>query len=241
MSSNQDSLTIPAATDGNGRDAVQGPLEVIRHLRLNYFGCKYDVSLDRKVRQALFRDGVDPIIRGQIAPAAGESLGVDIAVSVVSGIAADLIIKSIKALVTKINMVTSEAASCSCTLRGITIETSICDYVVKACPGAGIVEEDIDYNRLISQMIEFQEAETANGNSINRIETPCDVASDKDGFTVMTNGVGSFSLWLVTYRCGDRWPSRLYDAANNIFLPMSGICTGMFRLPERDIFYRPTD
>lgn len=239
MGSNKDSLTTPAKTDEKGHDAAQGHLEVIQHLRLDFFGCKHDVSLDSKVRQALLRDGVDPIIRGQITPAAGESLGVDIVVSVVSGIAVDLIVKSIKALITKINMITSGTATCSCALRETIIETNTCDYIVKACPGAGIVAEDIDYNRLISQMMEFQKAEETNGNAVNRIEAPCDVASDKNGFTVTTNGVGSFSLWLVTYRCGGRWPSCLYDAANNLFLPISGTHAALPVFPERDIFYRP--
>lgn len=229
-----------AKINDESRNEVR-PYSSIRHLRLHFTGCKYDVSLDNKIRQSLLNDGIDPIIRGQLAPAAGASLAVDIAISVATGIAADLIIDCVKAIILRVRNAAGTAASCECSICKTTIETDSCDYVVSVNTAAGISFEDIDFDKLISEMMRFSATESATGNAVNRIETPCDLPADKDDFIVATNGVGSFSLWLVTYRIGRRWPSCLYDAANDKFIPLDNRRSIRQALGMRDEFDHPEE
>jgi len=229
------------AATRSDHEAPSSSSEIIRHLRLDFRGYEYNVSLDDKVKRALMSDGFNPVIRGQAAPAAGAGLVVDIAVSVVSGIAADLIIGAIKILIRKIGKAANEAGSSEFSLCRATIETDECDFIITANASAGVSARGVDYNGLISQMMVFRETEAASGNAVYSIEAPCDVSIDRESFTITANGVGSYSLWLVTYRNGDRWPSCIYDAANNAFLPTSGRISDKRILPITDMYYQKSD
>lgn len=231
---------LPRDTTSSSGGNHETPLSsCIRYLHLDFYGCRYDASLDDKVRQGLLNDGVDPVIRGQVTPAAGASLVADIILSVASDIAAGLIVKSAKAVLAKVRKATSAEAASECSLGRTTIETDACDYVVTATPAAGVFAEDIDFNSLISKMMEFRKVEAKSGNSINRIETPCELIAGEDGCTISSNGNGSFSLWLVTYRDGCRWPSCLYDAVNDAFIPLGDRQVVEHALNERNEFYHP--
>lgn len=219
----------------------QNPMNTIKYLRLDFHGCEYKIALDNQIRSSLLQDGIDPVIRGQIAPAAGADLGVDIIISLIAGIASDLIVKAIKNVMNKIRKATDETLSSGCCLNRVTIETDTCDFIIATNGNAGIYAEDVDYNELISQMKDFYEKEVAAGNLVDRIETPCDLDPSTDYLKIRTAGVGNFSLWLVTYRNGSRWPFCLYDSVNDTLIPMKNQQTVASAIDGTDKFYRPAE
>lgn len=217
----------------------QSPMNAIRHLRLDFYGYAYRATLDAQIRSDLSQDGIDPVIRGQIAPAAGASLSVDIVISFMTGIASGLTVEAIKTIMSKIGKAISKVSSSDCRLGRTTIETDACDFVITANSSAGVHAEDVDYNELVSQMKDFYEKEVAADRAVNSIEAPCDLDLDTDGLKIRTVGVGDFSLWRVTYRNGSRWPFCLYDAVNDALVPMEDRQTVTNVINGTDKFYSP--
>lgn len=213
------------------------PLGAIEHLRLDFYGNKYRTTLDNYITPDFLQDGIRPVVRGQVSPAVGVELGVSIAISLLTSIASNLVVEVIKAVMRKIRKATGETLSCDCHLGRLTIETAACDYVIIANSDAGTHAENIDYGGLVSQMRRLCERELAAGRSIYRIETPCDMDPNTDSLTIRTNGVGSYSLWLITYRDGDRWPFCLYDAINGALIPLDNRQVVAGAISGEDIFY----
>lgn len=217
----------------------QSPMNTIRHLRLDFYGCAYRTTLDAQIRSDLSQDGIDPVIRGQTAPAAGASLSVDIVISFMTSIASGFAVEAIKAVMSKVGKATNKVLSSDCHLGRTTIETDACDFVIMANSSAGVYAEDIDYNALVSQMKYFYEKEVAAGRAVDSIEAPCDLDLDTDGLKIRAVGVGNFSLWRVTYRNGSRWPFCLYDAINDALVPMEDRQTITNVINGTDKFYSP--
>ncbi len=209
----------PCLPKGDTTMESQSPMNEIRHLRLDFHGSAYRTTLDAQVRSNLLQDGIDPIIRGQFAVAAGVSLGVDVVISLVTGVTSGLIVEAIKGIMRKIRKAAKETLSSDCHLGRMTIEMDTCDFVIATNGSAGFYAENVNYNELISRMMDFYEQELAAGHAIYRIEAPCNFNLSEDRLKSGTSGVGNFSLWLVTYRYGSRWPCCIYDAINDVIIP----------------------
>lgn len=217
------------------------PICAAKHLRLYFHGNDYRDELDEQIRADFLPSGIDPIVRGQAAPAAGAGLVVDIVISLATGILTECIIGAVKKALRIIQASASKTLSAGCELGRTTIELGTCDFVITANAGAGIYADGIDYDGLVSQMRAFCQQEAVNGLKVIRIETPCVIYRlDSGRLCVQTNGVGSFSLWRVSYSDRDSWPFCLYDAANNTFLPMDDDQTILDATTSTDIFYHPS-
>lgn len=218
----------------------RNPICAVKYLRLDFHGNDYKDELDEQVRTDFLQSNIDPIVRGQTAPAAGAGLVVDIVISLATGILTECIIGAFKNALRIIQASASKTLSTGCELGRTTIELDTCDFVITANASAGIYADGIDYDGLVSQMRAFCQQEAVNGLKVIRIEAPCDIyRHDSDRLCVQTNGVGSFSLWRVSYSDGERWPLCLYDAANDTLLPMDDDQTIMDATTSTDIYYHP--
>lgn len=193
----------------------------IGHLRVSFRGCEYEASLDEAVKKEMAPLRIHPVVRGQITPAAGVGLSADIVVAILCGMAADVIVKALEAVFEAIRASAKNALAKDCHMGHVTIETERCDLIISANGSAGVFDESVDYGSLVERMLQLYESELEAGRNVISIETPCDLAPDTDTFSVRNAGVGNFSLWLISYREGEYWPQRLYDATNDLFIPLA--------------------
>lgn len=205
----------------------------IKYLRIDFSGSGYSAALDSKVKEAFLEDNIEAVIRGQQTPAAGPELWMDFIIGVEAGIAVEVL----KYVVHKVRGVVSGYLHHGCCVNSTIVEDIDCDFVIRASSAAGIIYENIDFVKLLSEMRQLADSEKDSGRPISKIETPCEIDYAPEGFSVRSIGVGSYSLWLLTYREGERWPSWLYDAHNKVFIPLEDNHAIEVALSATDAFY----
>lgn len=205
----------------------------IKYLRIDLSGSGYTSTLDNKVKTKFHEDAIEAVVRGQHTPAAGPELWMDVVIGIVSGLA----VEGIGYAVQKVRDAISESSSHNCCVNAVTVEDFDCDFVIRANSAAGMVFEEIELTSIVSQMRELFDSERASGRYISKIETPCDFDPASIGSSIRSVGVGSYSLWLLSYREGERCPYWLYDVANKMFIPLKDNSAIINALNASDIFY----
>lgn len=207
----------------------------IKYLRIDLVGSGYTGTLDDKVKASFREDAIEAVVRGQHAPAAGPELWMDVVIAIGS----DLAVEGIKYAVRKVRDAISESSSRSCCVNKTTVEDfdCECDFVIQANSAAGMIFEEIELTSIVTQMRELVESEKASGRYISKIEAPCDLGPCSISTPIRSVGVGSYSLWLLSYREGERCPYWLYDVVNEVFIPLDDNLATTNALNASDIFY----
>ena len=207
--------------------------DTIKYLRIDFSGSDYSTALDSRVKEAFLEDNIDAVIRGQHTPAAGPELWMDFIIGVEAGIAVEVI----KYVAHKVGSVVAEYLHHDCCVNSTKVEDIDCDFVIRANSAAGMKYESVDFAKLITEMRQLADSEKASGRPISKIEAPCEIDYAPEGFSVRSVGVGNYSLWLLTYREGERWPNWLYDANNKAFIPLEDSHAIEVALSASDPYY----
>lgn len=207
----------------------------IRYLRIDLLGSGYTSALDGIIKSEFDHDAVEVVIRGQRTPAAGPELWMDVVIAIGANLATEAIVY----IARKVREAVSSTSLLGCCINEYVVESLDygCDFVVRANSAAGVDFEGIELSSLFSRMTELVESERVSGRFISKIETPCDLDSSDVGMPVRIVGVGSYSLWLLTYSEGERWPYSLYDAVNGVFIPLEDDLSIVDALNSPDAFY----
>lgn len=208
-------------------------VEEIKYLHINFSGSGYTAALDTLVEEGFREDNVEAIVHGEQAPAAGPELWMDVAI----GVGSNFAVEAIQYVARKVRNAIAMSSTHGCCVTETIVEDSDCDFVIRANSAAGIMYEDIDLTNLVSKMRELVDSEKTAGRFISKIETPCDLNPVSQGLSVRSVGVGNYSLWLLTYREGERCPYWLYDAANKTFTPLENSRAVKNALDSSDLFY----
>lgn len=209
----------------------------IKYLRIDFSGSGYTAALDNRVRAAFCEDGIEAVVRGQRTPASGPELWMEIVIAAGSGLMADLLKDAIKYVVSKVRGVVAEKSPYGCCVNSIAVEDFDCDFVIKANSAAGVVYDNIDFTNLFSEMRGLVDSEKGSGRSVFKVEAPCEADYTQEGFCVRNVGMGNYSLWLLSYREGERYPFQLYDAVNKTFIPLGDRYAIEAALSSTDAFY----
>lgn len=207
----------------------------INYLRIDLTGSGYTSTLEAGVKEIFRKDAIEAVVRGQHELAAGPELWMDVVIEIVSSLA----VEGIKYVVQKVRSAISESLSISCCVNSVIVESpdSDCDFVIRSNSAAGMLFEEVDLTSIVSRMRELVESERSSGRYISKVEAPCDLRPTPTGMSIHSNGVGSYSLWLLSYREGERWPHWLYDAANEVFVPLEDDSAIINSLNSVDAFY----
>lgn len=190
-------------------------------VRVEINGNRYSTQLVYDIRSAIEQEGVTAFVRGSYAPAAGPDIAIDLVLSIVEDITTNLIIELGKRLFARLKEVMNKHRIQGSSVTKFSVQDISCDYVISANSAAGVNFELIQLERLLGDMRKLVTEEAACDRIINRVDAPCDLQRANQPREMWTTGIGSYSVWHLSYSSGDRWPDYLYDAANQVFIPLT--------------------
>ena len=197
------------------------PLDNLSSVRVEIHGNRYSPKLVHDIRHTIEQEGITTFARGASAPAAGPDIAVDLVLAITGGIATELIIALGKKLFALLQEIMGRHCVQGWSITKFSVQDISCDYVISANSAAGVNFERIRLNQLLNDMRRLVTEEAAHGRIINRVDAPCDLQRADYPQEMWTTGIGNYSIWHLAYSSGDRWPDWLYDAANQVFLPLA--------------------
>lgn len=185
-------------------------------LRMNLSGCKYSRALERETKAFLENDAI-VITRGSRGPAADPSIFVDMAFTVLAELPQELLITAIVGIAKKAVSFIWNKITFRPVIGKLTISDDNYDLLISSVESFDFSVEEIDISCIYKRVSEFVDRETKAGYPVLSVSLPNE-SVESEGRIEYVSGQGSFDLWEVTYRDGDRWFLRHYDAANQAFI-----------------------
>lgn len=185
-------------------------------LRMNLSGCKYSRVLEKETKAFLENDAI-VITRGSRGPAAGPSIFVDMAFTVLADLPQELLVAAIAGIAKKTVSFIWEKIKHRPVIGRLTISNDNYDLQISASDSFDFSIEGIDLNQVCKRVFDFVNKEAEEGYLPLSVSLPNEPV-ESEGRIEYVSGQGSFDLWEVTYRDGDRWFLRHYDAVNQAFI-----------------------
>lgn len=142
-------------------------------IRVDLCGCGYSPDQEQLVEEALANLSDCVIVRGRRAPAAGSELAVTICLSLMAGVAANLLTDCIKLLIARVKKTLRGTCVSGGSFEKISVEDEESDYIVNIDLMTGFGEEPADIDSLIGRMRGFCDAERLVGRPVLTVEAPC--------------------------------------------------------------------
>lgn len=191
-------------------------------VRFDISGSGYTYELENNVRSELETE-FNVVSRGGKTPAAGPELLIRVALEFFGGpfgeIIAGAIIDSIadRVLGAILDAVGKRFKSSSPYCSEVKISATY-DLTICIIPDGEADVSSVDIGGIVDKVNAFVQNEAEQGNHVSSVVLPCEICNNDDMSPHLEPGRGSFDLWYVTYRDGERLYQANYDAANGLFL-----------------------
>lgn len=191
-------------------------------VRFDISGSGYTYELENYVRSELETE-FNVVSRGGKTPAAGPELLIQVALEFFGGPLPEIIAGAIiGSIVDRVFGAILDAAakrfkSSSPYCGEVTISTMY-DLTISIIPGGEADVSSVDIGGIVDKVNAFVQSEAEQGNHVSGVVLPCEICNNDEIGPHLEPGHGSFDLWYVTYRDGERLYQANYDAANGLFL-----------------------
>ena len=191
-------------------------------VRFDISGSGYTYELENYVRSELETE-FNVVSRGGKTPATGPELLIQVALEffgdplpeIIAGAIISLAVERVLGAI--VDAVSKRFKSSSPYCSEVTISTTY-DLIIRIIPDGEADVSSVDIRGIADKVSAFVQNEAELGNHVSSVVLPCEICSNDDIGTHLEPGRGSFDLWYVTYRDGERLYQANYDAANGLFL-----------------------
>ena len=212
-------------------------LQLVSDVFIVVQGSGYESCMDNDLRRSFAASGINVKVTGNKTPACGPDIWIDLAFNVGVNLAASVIKELLCKIFNCVTKAINQRQENNCQLNSAKVNINGCEYTISATSAAGYDFKSINYKQLLSDMKDFCDYENSLGRNVSLIETPCEIDCCLDEDQVRCNGVGLYCLWRVTYFDGEDATQCLYDATNELLLPLDATEKMLDGLSEADDVY----